>query len=185
MREFLVLTADERLGQLLKLLLRGEGNVTVKRAVKDTKDFDYIIADADSSYTPVATLTLSRNGIKGAMPIPFPHEELLSRVRGSENKDSLSLKISEDKRVAMLGEKRIALTEVEGRLLYTLASAGDYVSRSVLLKKVWGAEADDGVVNVYIHYLREKLETGGEKIILCSRKLGYKIDEKYLGGTIC
>ena len=47
--------------------------------------------------------------------------------------------------------------------------------------------ADEGVLNVYVHYLREKLERGGEKIIISSRGLGYKIDEKYLqtGGTVC
>jgi DNA-binding response OmpR family regulator len=35
------------------------------------------------------------------------------------------------------------------------------------------------VLNVYVHYLREKLEDG-KKIIISSRKLGYKIDERYL-----
>ena len=48
------------------------------------------------------------------------------------------------------------------------------------MKTVWGDGADGGVLNVYIHYLREKLEAGGEKIILSSRKQGYKIVEKYL-----
>ena len=41
--------------------------------------------------------------------------------------------------------------------------------------------ADEKTVNVYIHYLREKLESGGEKIIISSRNMGYKIDSKYLG----
>ena len=53
--------------------------------------------------------------------------------------------------------------------------------REEILSTVWGGEADSGVINVYIHYLREKLEVCGEKIILSSRKCGYKIDEKYLG----
>ena len=32
-------------------------------------------------------------------------------------------------------------------------------------------------------YLREKLEAHGEKIIISSRMCGYKIDEKFFGGT--
>jgi len=52
-------------------------------------------------------------------------------------------------------------------------------SREELLSRVWGNDTDPGVLNVYVHYLREKLERGGEKIILSSRKCGYRISEKY------
>jgi DNA-binding response OmpR family regulator len=38
----------------------------------------------------------------------------------------------------------------------------------------------EGLINVYVHYLREKLEVGGEKIINSSRKNGYAIDEKFI-----
>ena len=48
------------------------------------------------------------------------------------------------------------------------------------MRDVWGDECEGGVLNVYIHYLREKLETEGEKIIFSTRKMGYKIDKKYL-----
>ena len=58
---------------------------------------------------------------------------------------------------------------------------GEYVSREELRLGVWDEDTDSGVVNVYIHYLRQKLERG-EKIINTSRSLGYKIDEKYIGG---
>ena len=47
-----------------------------------------------------------------------------------------------------------------------------------------GDDADGGILNVYVHYLREKLEKRGEKIIISSRKSGYKIDEKYLKGEV-
>ena len=84
-----------------------------------------------------------------------------------------------------MGEKKISLTEVEGKLLVELLKAEEFVSRNSLLKSVWGANNDSGVINVYIHYLREKLEKSGEKIIISSRKYGYKISEKYKGQTIC
>ena len=42
---------------------------------------------------------------------------------------------------------------------------------------------DGGVVNVYVHYLREKLEKNGERIIISTRNLGYKINERMV--TLC
>ena len=185
MKEILVLTKDKRLGQLLKIILRGDGRVTVAEGRTDASEYDYVIADIDSVDCPVASLKISPKGAAGAMPCPFRHEELLRRVRAVGKGEKQSLSISEDKRIATLGDKRIALTEVEGRLLYILINAGGFVSRETLLKRVWGQDNDSGIINVYIHYLREKLEKGGEKIIISSRKSGYKIDEKYLGGEIC
>ena len=64
-------------------------------------------------------------------------------------------------------------------------AGGEFISREEILERVWKNSADSGVINVYVHYLREKLERHGEKIILSSRKGGYRIDEKYLGGEIC
>ena len=62
-----------------------------------------------------------------------------------------------------------------------MSANGEFVSREEILSQVWNGDADCGIINVYIHYLREKIEHG-EKIILSSRKQGYCIDEKYLGG---
>ena len=67
------------------------------------------------------------------------------------------------------------------KLLALLLAKDGYTSREEIAKKVWG-DASDGLINIYVHYLREKLEIGGEKIILSSRKGGYRIDKKYLGG---
>jgi len=87
--------------------------------------------------------------------------------------------INESRSVKLFGEV-IRLTEVEFRLLSALASApvGEFVSRERLINEVWGGESDCGVVNVYIHYLRTKLEHRGEKVIISSRREGYKLDER-------
>ena len=83
----------------------------------------------------------------------------------------------------MLRGEVIKLTEVEHALFLALMKrGGEFASREDILREVWGSEADEGIINVYVHYLREKLEKSGEKIIVSSRKLGYKIDGKYLGG---
>lgn len=181
MKEFLVVTEDERLGQLIRLLLKDEGRVSVKKNISIGTDYDCIIADADTvEDCSLANLILSRGELKNSIKIPFRHEELLEKIFKVSNTGAHSLKLAKDGRVALVGEKKILLTEVEGRLLSALIDAGGFISREELLSLVWSGEADGGVVNVYIHYLREKLEKGGEKIILSSRKHGYKIDEKYL-----
>ena len=185
MKEFLVLTKDNNLGQLLRLLLRNEGSISVMQTSRIDKSYDCIIADIDTVDAPEATIKLSRNSVSGSLPIPFAHEELLGKIKALDINTDCLLRLSDDKKTAKLKGKSFSLTEVEGKLLFALTSADGFVSRDSLLKSVWCAQNDSGVVNVYIHYLREKLEKDGEKIIISSRKYGYKIDEKYKGGTIC
>ena len=79
----------------------------------------------------------------------------------------------------MLHGRRVSLTEVEMKLFYALYSSEGMIGREELLHRVWGDDADGGVLNVYIHYLRTKLETEGERIIIAARGKGYGISEKY------
>ena len=68
---------------------------------------------------------------------------------------------------------------MEYKLLDVILSADGYVSKDAILRTVWGNGYDEGVVNVYIYYLRRKLEKDGRRVIISSRNEGYKIDEKY------
>lgn len=113
------------------------------------------------------------------LPYPFTRRELEDAIRGRNEKIRLYL---EDSRTARLDGRVICLTELEARLLALLISrCGEYIRKEEILSEIWGEGQSLGIVNVYIHYLREKLEVG-EKILLSSRKLGYKIDERYIGG---
>ena len=112
--------------------------------------------------------------------LPFLHADVLAIVERAEQNNNEKIILVEDDRHALLFGEKIKLTEVEYKLLFELLSAkGEYVSRESLLKRVWGDGFDSGVVNVYVHYLRNKLERDGRKIILSSRKEGYRIDERY------
>ena len=54
------------------------------------------------------------------------------------------------------------LTPTEEKLLRLLRDAhGEPVERAVLLREVWGEDGNDRLLNLYIHYLREKLEKDG------------------------
>ena len=49
------------------------------------------------------------------------------------------------------------------------------MSREELLREVWGEGQSAGVVNVYLHYLRKKLERGGNKLLYAVRGSGYAL----------
>ena len=126
-------------------------------------------------------LSMSREaGADIALPFPLG---TISDILSEDKEEAELLTLSEGERSAYLRGERIKLTELEYALLGRLMSArGEYTSKEDILRDVWNNEADAGIINVYIHYLREKLEKRGEKIILSSRKCGYKINEKYTGG---
>ncbi len=126
-------------------------------------------------------LSMSRVG-DADISLPFPLG-MLADILSEDKICAEPLTLSRNERSAYLWGERIRLTELEYALLGRLMSArGEYTSKEDILRDVWNNEADAGIINVYIHYLREKLEKRGEKIILSSRKCGYKINEKYTGG---
>lgn len=75
----------------------------------------------------------------------------------------------------------ISLTSTEYRLLQTfLKNPGKVISRSDLLDEVWGINFDIGtnVVDVYVNYLRKKLDKHGDKkLIQTVIGMGYVLKE--------
>ena len=75
------------------------------------------------------------------------------------------------------GTRRIGLTERESSLLLLLfKERGKAVSREQILREVWNDEqgVSSNVVEVYIRYLRQKLEKGGDtRLIHTIRGRGY------------
>ena len=80
-------------------------------------------------------------------------------------------------RTVIRGDREIELTRREFELFETLArNAGIVLSRERLLELVWGYDwpADGNVVDVFVSYLRRKLEAGGEpRIIQTVRGVGF------------
>ena len=138
------------------------------------------LCDIDTVERITTAITMSRG--KGAdVKIPFSVDTLASLIESAKN-SALKLSIIKSERSVLLYGEKIKLTELEFKLFYTLFSSREFVSRGDILKRVWGESCDEGIINVYIHYLREKLETRGEKIIISSRKFGYRISENFIGG---
>ena len=73
----------------------------------------------------------------------------------------------------------VFLTDTEFRLYTCLYEAkGAPVSREDLHKTVWNGVGDIGIVNVYIHYLRNKLEQAGTRLLCAIRGKGYALIRK-------
>jgi len=122
---------------------------------------------------------------------PFALAELLARVRalgrrskmGSAAESSLlqvaDLELDLRSREARRGQRRIELTAREFSLLETLMRhPGQVMTRSQLLDAVWSYDSitESNVVDIYIHYLRNKVDKGFDvKLLRTVRGMGYSI----------
>ena len=151
-------------------------------------------------YTPVLMLTARGqvedrvegldSGANDYLPKPFALPELLARVRAltrrpQEGSAEAAIRVGDVtldpvRHVVRLREERIDLTAKEFALLATLMQRpGQVFSRSVLLDTVWGVpgEVSTSVVELYVSYLRKKLDREGEPShIRTVRGVGYTFE---------
>jgi hypothetical protein len=176
MRRIKVVTKNLYLWQKIRLLLADNAITELGGSFSESDDLCFW--DIDSMGTPPFSekiLTVGKSG-EAAFTLPLSFETIRKNALRAEGSAPLQL----NGRICSFKGEKIKLTELEATLLSILIKAeGEFVSREEILDKVWQNKADVGIINVYIHYLREKLEKG-EKVILSSRKQGYKIDEKFL-----
>jgi DNA-binding response OmpR family regulator len=123
---------------------------------------------------------------------PFSIEELLARIRAhlrrvveSEQNNSVlrfeDLKLNPLTREVHRGERLIELTAKEFDLLeYLLSHPRQVFTKNQILENVWGYDfmGDSNIIEVYIRYLRLKLEEKGEKrLVHTLRGVGYALRE--------
>jgi len=118
---------------------------------------------------------------------PFALPELLARVRALTRRPQAEpaeatvrtgeLALDPVLHVVRRGDEEIYLTAKEFALLHTLVRRpGRVFTRSVLLDTIWGApgEVRTNVVEIYVSYLRKKLDREGEpSLIRTVRGVGY------------
>ena len=185
MKKVLVITKSELLFQKIKLALRDMAECRMDLDGKRANDFDLCFLEMPyEGIAPRGAVTVGRDG-GSDLRLPLSIEDI-RRALERKKDGGAALTLDKDARTVRFKERTVKLTELEFSLLYLLASErGRGFSGDEILKAIWGEEANRGIVNVYIHYLREKLECDGEKVIISSRKSGYKIDERFLGEAVC
>jgi two-component system response regulator MprA len=117
---------------------------------------------------------------------PFAPEELLARIRvrlrrresnGRHELRFADLRLDTAAREAWRAGRRIALTTTEYELLRLfLQHPRQVLTRDLIYDRVWGYDfgGESKVIEVYVRYLREKLEAGGEpRLIQTVRGAGY------------
>jgi len=119
---------------------------------------------------------------------PFSLEEVVARLRALLRRTSVTavaaepvlrvgdLTLDEDSREVWRGENEITLTATEFELLrYLMRNPRRVLSKAQILDRVWnydfGGQAN--VVELYISYLRKKIDAGADPMIHTMRGAGY------------
>ena len=122
---------------------------------------------------------------------PFAFEEFLARVRALLRRGCgrpapvlrlADLTLDPATREVRRGARRVELTAREHTLLeYFLRNAGRVLTRPMLAQHVWGLDFDpeSNVVDVYVGYLRRRIEGSGERRLLHTvRGVGYVLKDE-------
>lgn len=173
---------------VLDLMLPVLDGLEVARRIRKTSNTPIIILTAkDLIQDRVGGLD---SGADDYLIKPFSIEELLARVRAHLRRVNPSvtgevrvadLVMNLDGREVFRSGRRISLSAKEFELLELLArNPGKVFSRFDIEEKVWPEyTGGSNVVDVYIGYLRRKLEEGGERrLIHTVRGVGYVLREE-------
>ncbi|MEN1968351.1 response regulator transcription factor [Lentibacillus sp. N15] len=177
---------------LLDIMLPELSGLEVLRRVRRFDQLTPIIllTARDEVHDKVSGLDLGANDY---ITKPFQIEELLARIRahlrhykGSEQRSNVlelgELYVNLHTRLVKRQSKEIELTPREYDLLvYLLKNANVVLTREQLIEHVWGFDymGDTNVVDVYIRYLRQKMDKGfAVNYIQTVRGVGYVMRDR-------
>jgi len=178
---------------LLDIMLPGLNGIEVCRRVRRFSNIPIIMLTARDQIAD--KVTGLDTGANDYLTKPFSIEELLARMRCVLRRDNFIAAEKDEKALLSFkditlnqglceikkGAMHIELTKKEYLLLeFLIKNKNSVVTREQILNSVWGYEyvGDTNVVDVYISYLRNKLEDStSEKYINTVRGIGYIMKE--------
>jgi two-component system KDP operon response regulator KdpE len=177
---------------LLDLMLPGISGLEVCRQIRKTSNIPIIILSAkEAERDKVEALDL---GADDYIPKPFGMDEVLARIRvalrhvaqvqaGNEPQMQVgSVRVDFARRQVLRGGEEVSLTPTEYDLLKVLLThQGKILTRQMLLRTVWGTEAETKVhsLHVYVASLRQKIEEDPlhPRCILTVPGVGYRLSD--------
>lgn len=180
---------------ILDVMLPSLNGMEVLRRIRQSSDIQVIMLTAkDDVMDKVMGLDI---GADDYMTKPFAIEELLARIRLSfkrMNKSNTSvdtndeitsiggLFIDDKKHIVSYKDEEIELTKKEYDLLkYLVDNKNMVLTRDMIVKNIWGYDfiGDSNVVDVYIRYLRTKIDNKFNiNLINTVRGVGYQIKDE-------
>ena len=177
---------------LLDVMLPEMDGIEVCRRVRELSDLPIIMVTArDETCDKVTGLD---SGASDYITKPFATPELFARIRAAlrkqrahsqqpeENELSVkNLKLFPSRYEVQVDGQTVELTKKEYDLLeYLVRNKNLVLDREHILQEVWGYEylGDTNVVDVYVRYLRSKLdEPFGQKYLHTIRGVGYVVKD--------
>jgi two-component system response regulator MprA len=191
-------TGDEGLSRMLErppdlvvldIMLPGIDGVEVARRIRGAGDTVPILMLTARDAVPDRVVGLDA-GADDYLVKPFAPEELLARVKALLRRSApdrpevlryADVELDTGTRVAHRGAREIELSPTEYELLTLfMRRPRQVLTRDIILNAVWGLdfEGSANVMEVYVGYLRSKLEEDGEpRLIHTVRGVGYVLKE--------
>lgn len=170
---------------LLDLMLPGINGIEVCRRIRKEKETLIIMLTARDSV--MDKVTGLKSGADDYLAKPFAIEELIARMevifrRNKKEKSNSELKFKDiildiEGRTVRRNNEVIELTNTEFQLLLMfMKNINRALTRDIIMENIWGynSEAETNVVDVYVRYIRNKLDKNDkEKYIQTIRGVGY------------
>lgn len=173
---------------ILDIMMPGVDGIEVSRRLRQAGDVPILMLTAKGTVADrVAGLD---SGADDYLVKPFSFDEFLARVRAllrrRQPKEGEFLRFSDlslntATRDVKRGNEVIKLTAQEFDLLeFFLRHPRQVLKRDLIYDRVWGYDfsGESNVIEVYVRYLRSKLEAGGQpRLIHTIRGVGYVLKE--------
>lgn len=176
---------------LMDIMLPGIDGIQLTKLIRFKKNHTpiLVLSALDDADDKVSALD---SGADDYLVKPFHFKELISRINALTRRTKFNYKEKEqvyvchnltvnlDEHSVFQEEQSIDLSPREYKLLlFLLENKNKVVSRTQLLNAVWGINYDNNtnVVDVYISYLRNKIDENQHKFIHTIKGTGYMLKE--------
>lgn len=176
---------------LMDIMLPGMDGMQLTQLIRFKKNYTPILV-ISALNSPDDKIKMLDLGADDYLSKPFHFEELISRIKALTRRNKLSyqddaellscgnLRIDTNLHKVIQNDKEIELSPTEYKLLtFLMEHKNKVLSRTQILHSVWGINFDSttNVVDVYISYIRNKIDETEQKIIHTVKGTGYLVKD--------